>query len=378
MAAKMNIGLVTWFGTPNYGTNLQAYALYKALEDRGCNVKIIRRFKRPFSLRNIKNNFFYAHGIRRFWKYRRDRFPAKTRSIRKFCRAQMQIANVYTAGDLRRLLDSTDIFVAGSDQLWNCHDHFRGFEFLDFAVGKKKISYATSIGTKEIPIDYRKRVKEYLSDFQHISIREQSGALSIANITERDNIATVLDPVLLQDKAFWERFSDSARQVLPEMAEGYELYYILKKIPSASLMPRDDKDAFPMPRDEKAALLRPRDDGRKTVIIPSGENPNFNLPGATIVRDAGLREFVALIRGASLVVTDSFHGTALAIALERPFINLKRFSDSDVASQNIRLRDLLERLGIENNLPIDYKAVRPRLEALRAESNAYLDKALAD
>ena len=374
----MNIGLVTWFGTPNYGTNLQAYALYKALEDRGCNVKIIRRFKRPFSLRNIKNNFFYAHGIRRFWKYHHNRFPAKSRSIRNFCRTEMQIANVYTAGDLRKLLDSTDIFMAGSDQLWNCHDHFRGFEFLDFANGKKKISYATSIGTKEIPIDYRKKVKEYLSDFQHISIREQSGALSIANITERDDIATVLDPVLLQDKAFWERFSDSARQVLPEMTEEYVLFYILKKIPSASLMPRDDKDASLMSRDDKVAFPIPRDDGWKTVIIPSGENPNFNLPGATIVRDAGLREFVALVRGASLVVTDSFHGTALAIALERPFINLKRFSDSAVASQNIRLRDLLERLGIENNLPIDYKAVRPRLEALRAESNAYLDKALAD
>ena len=365
MAEKKNIGLVTWFGTPNYGTNLQAYALYKALEDRGCNVKIIRRFKRPFSLRNIKNNFFYSHGIRRFWKYRRDRFPAKTRSIREFCRTEMQVANVYTAGDLRRLLDSTDIFMAGSDQLWNCHDHFRGFEFLDFAAGKKKISYATSIGTKEIPVDYRKKVKEYLSDFQHISIREQSGTLSIADITERDDIATVLDPVLLQDKAFWERFSDAARQVLPEMAEGYVLYYILRH----SGVP--DRHSGLDPESSLPGEM-------KTVIIPSGENPNFNLPGATIVRNAGLREFVALVRGASLVVTDSFHGTALAIALERPFINLKRFSDSDVASQNIRLRDLLERLGIENNLPIDYEAVRPRLEMLRAESNAYLDKALAD
>jgi hypothetical protein len=316
-------------------------------------------------LKNIKNNFFYSHGIRRFWKYRRDRFPAKTRSIRNFCRSEMQIANVYTAGDLRRLLDSTDIFMAGSDQLWNCHDHFRGFEFLDFAAGKKKISYATSIGTKEIPVDYRKKVKEYLSDFQHISIREQSGTLSIADITERDDIATVLDPVLLQDKAFWERVPDAARQVLPEMAEGYVLYYILRH----SGVP--DRHSGLDPESSLPGKM-------KTVIIPSGENPNFNLPGATIVRNAGLREFVALVRGASLVVTDSFHGMALAIALERPFINLRRFSDSDVASQNIRLRDLLERLGIENNLPIDYEAVRPRLETLRAESNAYLDKALAD
>ena len=346
MAAKKNIGLVTWFGTPNYGTSLQAYALYKALEERGCNVKIIRRFKEPFNLKNIKDNFFYAHGIRRFWKYGRDRFPAKTR------------------GDLHRLLESTDLFVAGSDQLWNCRDHFRGFEFLEFAVGKKKISYATSIGTAEIPDEYKEKVKEYLSDFQYISLREQSGASSIAEVTGRDDIATVLDPVLLQDREFWESFSGSARQT-PAMPEGYVLYYILKKVPSAASLPRDDR--------------------RKAVIIPSGENPDFTLPGATIVPDAGLREFVALVRGASLVVTDSFHGTALAIALERQFVNLKRFSDSDIASQNIRLKDLLDRLGIDDRTwqgempaPIDYAPVRARLEILRKESAAYLEKALAD
>ena len=91
------------------------------------------------------------------------------------------------------------------------------------------------------------------------------------------------------------------------------------------------------------------------------------------------------MRGASLVVTDSFHGTALAIALERQFINLKRFSDSDIASQNIRLKDLLDRLGIDDRTwqgempaPIDYAPVRARLEILRKESAAYLEKALAD
>ena len=361
---RTNIGLVTWFGTPNYGTNLQAYALYKALEERDCNVKIIRRFKEPFNLKNIKDNFFYAHGIRRFWKYGRDRFPAKTRRIRSFCRREMQIADIYTPGDLHRLLESTDLFVAGSDQLWNCRDHFRGFEFLEFAAGKKKISYATSIGTAEIPDEYKEKVKEYLSDFQYISLREQSGASSIAEVTGRDDIATVLDPVLLQDREFWESFSGSARQ-MPAIPEGYVLYYILKKIPSASSLPRDDR--------------------RKAVIIPSGENPDFTLPGATVVPDAGLREFVALVRGASLVVTDSFHGTALAIALERQFINLKRFSDSDIASQNIRLKDLLDRLGIDDRTwqgempaPIDYAPVRARLEILRKESAAYLEKALAD
>ena len=128
------------------------------------------------------------------------------------------------------------------------------------------------------------------------------------------------------------------------------------------------------------------------IIIPSGENPLFSLPRATVVKNAGVHEFITLVQGASLVITDSYHGTALSIALERQFINLKRFKDNEVSSQNIRLKDLLDRLGIASRtiqeqvtkitgkdlLPIDYDAVRPQLEQLRAESNLYLDKALSD
>lgn len=380
---QMNIGLVTWFGTSNYGTNLQAYALYKALEERGYNVQLIKRFKAPFSLRNIKDNFFYAHGIRRFWKYGHNHFPEKKRLIRRFCREEMKTARVYTERDLKRLLRETDIFMAGSDQLWNCHDHFRGFEFLDFATGKKKISYGTSIGTAAIPADLQNKVKDYLSDYKYISLREQSGASSIATITGRDDITTVLDPVLLQNRAFWEA---EAAKCSPGFlhslrSPGYVLYYILKKGDAASAQ-------------LKAVEKHLTDLGTplRKIIIPSGENPHFSLPGATVIKDAGIREFIALVKEASLVVTDSYHGTALSIVLERQFINLKRFSDSDKASQNIRFKDLLDRLGIDdrnakspvNNdvsegMPsINYDVIRPRLEQLRAESNLYLDKALSD
>ena len=356
---KKNIGLVTWFGTPNYGTNLQAYALYRVLEEKGFNVRIIKRFKEPFTLKNIKDNLFYAHGIRRFWKYAPEAFPGKIRKIRRFCRKQMQTATVYTRSDLQRLLERTDLFIAGSDQLWNCYDHFRGFEFLDFAAGKPKVSYATSIGTRGIPQEYQEKVKEYLSDFQHISIREQSGASSISALTERSDIATVLDPVLLQDRAFWDALAVRSQASLP--APGYTLWYILK-------------------RTEREAL--PAIDGRN-VIIPSGENPDFTLPDATLIPDAGLEDFVALIRNAGTVVTDSFHGTALSIEFSRPFISLKRFSDTAEASQNIRISDLLHRIGIETDAEgnvteqIDYQKIQDRLSELRKESNDYLDQALS-
>ena len=378
MTEKKNIGLVTWFGTPNYGTSLQAYALYKLLEEKGFNVRIIKRFTEPFTLKNVKDNFFYANGIRRFWNYQRYPFPVKLRRIRCFCRKEMQVAKIYTAGDLQRMLNWADVFVAGSDQLWNCHDHFRSFEFLGFAKGKKRISYATSIGTSGIPVEFSGKVKEYLSNFQSISVRERSGASSIASVTGRTDIATVLDPVLLQDTAFWNGVADRGAR-FPDSEKSspgdYILWYVLRQ-----------------PDQEQVRKLQAfaAESGHKIVIVPSGEAPGFKMEGATIVRDAGIPEFIALVRSAALVITDSFHGTALSIVFSRPFISLKRFSDADPASQNIRIKDLLETLGIpdrslpdgpeQGNLPapIDYDSVRKRLAQLRAESAAWLDKALSD
>ena len=361
MDGKKNIGLVTWFGTPNFGTNLQAYALYKELEERGFNVKIIKRFKTPFTLKNIKDNFFYAHGIRRFWKYHPDPTPLKTRKIRRFIQSEMDIAQVYTGHDLKKLLEWGDLFVAGSDQLWNGYDHFRGFEFLDFAAGKPKISYATSIGAQDIPEEHREKVKDYLAEFKKISLRERSGASSISRITGRSDIATVLDPVLLRPQAFWDQVADKAASASEKPGI---LYYILKKTTAGEL---------------------PLYPGQRALVVPSGENPDLAVPGATVIPDAGIPEFVALVRNADLVVTDSFHGTALSILFSRPFVNLNRFREEDAASQNVRLRDLLDSLGIPDRTwqgealpPIDYTAVQARLEALRAESASFLDKALSD
>ena len=64
---RTKIGIVTWWGTPNYGTTLQAYALYRKVKDLGYDPYLIRRFTQPFTPRNIKDNLNRLLGIRRFW-----------------------------------------------------------------------------------------------------------------------------------------------------------------------------------------------------------------------------------------------------------------------------------------------------------------------
>ena len=41
---NLKVCLVTWYGSNNYGTNLQAYALYTVLRSKGIHVDMIRPF----------------------------------------------------------------------------------------------------------------------------------------------------------------------------------------------------------------------------------------------------------------------------------------------------------------------------------------------
>ena len=61
--------------------------------------------------------------------------------------------------------------------------------------------------------------------------------------------------------------------------------------------------------------------------------------------------FLSLFLNASIVVTDSFHGTAFSINLEKPFVAIapERFSG--------RIGNLLAMTGLEDRLLSDYRDV---------------------
>ena len=53
---NLKVCLVTWYGSNNYGTNLQAYALYTVLRSKGIYVDMIRPFQGRKSFTNIRDN----------------------------------------------------------------------------------------------------------------------------------------------------------------------------------------------------------------------------------------------------------------------------------------------------------------------------------
>ena len=269
----------------------------------------------------------------------------------------------------------------------------RPFLFLDFAGDVKRVSYASSIGTGEIPAEYKSEVKSLLSGFSHIGVREKSAETALSALTGRKDIKTVLDPTFLLSSEEWQDFAQgSGYKHLPEdhkhLLEGHKpLPKDHKHLPNRYKHLLKGKYIFCY-FVGKASLyegylqkLKAISGLDRAVLLPSNDFPLETISGAERIENAGPREFISLLSGADAVLTDSFHGSALSINLGKQFYCVKRFSDADPLSQNSRLYDLFSLFGIgdrflENGEPgkIDYKAVSNRLKELRTESLSFLKK----
>ena len=101
------------------------------------------------------------------------------------------------------------------------------------------------------------------------------------------------------------------------------------------------------------------------------------------------KEFLWLIKNASIICTDSFHATLFSIQFKKEFYVLKRFNDSSKKSQNGRLTNLLKKINLENRLINDesyflkssienYDFILEKLKRERDISKQWLMKAIED
>ena len=135
----------------------------------------------------------------------------------------MRYSQPVTQGKMQPVAGKYDIYIAGSDQIWDYKlTNFDTTYFLDFVKeGKKKCSYAASIGENLPPEEYQQKYKELLSDFDEILVREDYGADIVENLTEK-RPEVVCDPTLLLTAEEWDKLL-----VEPKYKEKYILVYQL-------------------------------------------------------------------------------------------------------------------------------------------------------
>lgn len=359
-----HIGLVTWLGSGNFGTTLQAFALNEKLKSLGYDVLFFTQYDNKTFIKRILS--FFGWPVLRNRAFYKKVCPNNGDKLYDFIHGNFKIVSPIFKSDFIRLVNSTDVFISGSDQIWNVRHKFDPFMFLDFAGNKKRIAYASSIGISSIPEEYRNDMKRSLQKFVHIGVREKSAVDILSELTERNDIVQVLDPTFLIKPNYWKNVADNVCYEF-ELPEKYILCYLIG----------NSKDYVRQIKD-----VREKTNIQEIVIIPSVETPNLDVDGAILYPYAGPREFVDLISEASLVCTDSFHATALSINMSKDFVEFIRFKDSDGNSQNSRIYDLLNHYHLENRIYntdsedwygyIDYIKVQEILEVDRSFSESYL------
>ena len=340
------VGIITTFRQSNFGSVLQAFALQFIINSLGYESKVID-YKYP--------NVFHRARCSRFKKsapltfMRRLKLVAKSmlehlgmRTIPKmkllngFISKEMSCTNQYpTHESIHNNPPKFDIYVSGSDQIWNPNTMFGDMTyFFDFAPdGSKIISYSSSFSCDSIPEQYIQQYKYYLQRYCAISVREQNGCKLVEELTGRKDAKLVLDPTLLLKKEDWMVYANKSRKL--KLPQKYILCYMLAYTYN--------------PEEKMIDLLKFAQQKYKLPIVSLSHIRQWD--GGTFIRiennqSVGNYEFLQLIDKAEMIITSSFHGTSFAINFGKPFLTLQ----NGKSNADDRISSLVSMLGLESQL----------------------------
>lgn len=356
----MKIGILSLPNTHSHGASLQLFASYNFLLNLGCDVEVIN-FCSCDGIEHYVPNISLFEKVIKKCKYAVIKLVVKSpkNAFQKF---EKQISKypsniMSTDQELRTLSDRYDRIIVGSDQVWNSFITGSTFGFyLDFVKDHdRKASYAPSFGTDSVDNDKKEKIASLLKDFKYLSVREKKGAEIIKKLTGLD-APIILDPTFLLNREQWLK---QARY--PKKNYGkYVLYYTVKPSPALYLN----------------ALKFAQKNGYKLVQIGGGIRDKFKSE-KEVAGGVGPSEFLGLIDGATYIITNSFHGTALSINLHKNFY--VEFS----SNTNSRLINIIDTFDLKqcvvsgdltSNPPvaIDYTKVDSILVELKEKSIEYL------
>lgn len=370
------IGIVTFHASHNHGSMLQAYATQQTLSKMSYESEIIN-----FRMKSQKE--YYAlyqtkYGAMRFFRgllllpIHRARME-REKKFERFLNSRYRLSpeELHTYTDLQSVKDRYDIFLSGSDQIWSnripelvgSDVDYSGVYFLDFTPDNaKRVAYASSIG--EATAEDLKSKLQLLDRFADISTREKYGADILEKVTGR-NIKTVVDPTFLLNGDQWRQVATKERPI----RNRYLFLYTLKGI-------------RPGQKWAKALTNFAKKHELEVVCV----SPFFPIvyPKVKCLVNVGPEDFLSLIDHADLVFTDSFHGTAFSINLNKPFYSMTA-SDSKDQRKTGFLRELglgnrvltnFESIANIDDYRLDYSGVNRILKEKRYNSIQYLKSAL--
>ena len=368
----LKIALITTQNANNYGAILQAFALEQVLSRYG-KVEVVNYDNNHIGISfNLIRVTLTVHGLLGIGKDVFRLFPRykAIKRFKQFIQKNMALTKSVSAQELQHgELNHYDIYVAGSDQIWNpaCISSDGAIDpvyFLRFTPkAARKISYASSIGGYQLSSNEKEHVKELLADFHMISVREKDTQLLLQDILEK-TVHHVLDPTLLLSKEEWLKTLD-----IEDLEEKKEQYILLYTVPKNPLI-------------RKAVEYFSKKTGFKVIALDQGLSAGAKVDQQ--VRDAGPIEFIELFVNAAFVITDSFHGVCFSINFGLPFVVIAHGAHSNRIESLLSLVELDSRLVknetdfIDLDIAMGYSSAHKSLLKARAESLLILSSNVHD
>ena len=185
----MTINIITFFWSNNLGALIQAFCLKKFLE-KECKKSI--KFN-SYAPKELIERERMSQINKRHLNVLLDVFSKK---IKLFFWKKKFLECSFPSNEILKYDD--ELYIYGSDEIWNYQNPFFGYDPFFFGKDniKKKISYATSIGNVNFKNSFVDQIKNYLKDFEKISVRDSSTQKFIKDCTGVNPII-VLDPCYL-------------------------------------------------------------------------------------------------------------------------------------------------------------------------------------
>lgn len=323
----------------NYGSFLQAYALKKILEEKGHEVVFVDYKIEPCIVQNQESL------IRKYARMIRNKLLKIKVPVRCECEEKSNIVGQSTLDMLfekemlpllginqfRKERTEVDVLIIGSDEVFNCLQTNKDVGYSRELFGKdcnakKLISFAASFGNttlnglRKFGID--SEITQLLNGFDQISVRDENSAYIVEQLTRRKS-EKHLDPVFHYNYDHLIPINNEKKPYLVVYAYPYRI------------------------RSQEVEKIKEfaKKKGLK-IFCFAGMQVNLGE-----FKSVDAFEMLSYIRGASYVVTDTFHGTVFSIKYNIPFVSLPRETKSQGQYGNSeKILGLLKMLGLQQRV----------------------------
>ncbi len=366
-----NIGVVSYnihCNFTNYGSALQSWALTQTINKLGkgkWKAKLVDYcpdiLADKDTLNPMKNMWDKDEKSRKMCELSLPAIKENYKKFNKFYNEQFEkTKKEYTSKNFNDIKKEEDIerFVCGSDTIF-CIDEF-GLDdgyYANYEVMKNgySISYAASFGDSHFDNDSYNELNKKLQNFRALGLRENIMVPYVKKHTKVD-VERVIDPTLLLDGNEYDKIT------APKLEkEKYVLLYARR---------RNYKMA------EFAEKLAKENNWKIIEISLQATNASKHK----MFYEAGVEEFLSLVKNAEFVVTNSYHGMIFSVQFKKQFVIFSR------EQCNTKIDELMELLGLKDrilvngnekyNTVINYDKVFENIEEIRFKSLKFLEEKL--